>query len=258
MMGSVPDPTTATASTPQAPSERPAAPRSRRGRHWSFWAGLALVVVGALVLGWIAWQTWGTNLVSDRRQREVLGQLERAWDRPADGSSDGPRADGDGTVRTAYGQAGAVLRIPALGEDYAVPVIEGVGDEALASGIGHFEDSAEPGARGNYALAGHRVTHGEPLRDMPDLEVGDEVVVETRDRIFTYVLDSAGDDLRVPFTAGWVLGERPRNPDPEGVGPVTDSARLLTLTTCAELFHTDDRLVAFGHLVSVDRRGTSG
>jgi len=26
-------------------------------------------------------------------------------------------------------------------------------------------------------------------------------------------------------------------------------------TTCAELFHTDERLVAFGHLVSVDSRG---
>ena len=25
--------------------------------------------------------------------------------------------------------------------------------------------------------------------------------------------------------------------------------RLLTLVTCAELFHTDDRMVAFGHLV---------
>jgi len=64
--------------------------------------------------------------------------------------------------------------------------------------------------------------------------------------------------LRVPFTAGWVLGQRPRNPDPDGVGPTPYSRRLLTLTTCAELFHTDDRLVAFGHLVSVDRRVVPG
>ncbi|WP_297626517.1 hypothetical protein [Nocardioides sp.] len=33
--------------------------------------------------------------------------------------------------------------------------------------------------------------------------------------------------------------------------PVQEAGqRLLTLTTCSELFHADDRLVAFGHLAS--------
>ena len=31
--------------------------------------------------------------------------------------------------------------------------------------------------------------------------------------------------------------------------------RLITLTTCSELFHTDDRMIAFGHLVSTVRKG---
>ncbi len=97
--------------------------------------------------------------------------------------------------------------MPAFGEDYAVPLLEGVDDDALASGLGHFPDAADPGAVGNFALAGHRVTHGEPLRDLPGLRVGDEVVVETRDAVYTYVLDTGGEDLRVPFTAGWVVGD---------------------------------------------------
>jgi sortase A len=33
-----------------------------------------------------------------------------------------------------------------------------------------------------------------------------------------------------------------------------EGQRLLTLTTCAELFHTDDRMVAFGHLVETEPR----
>jgi hypothetical protein len=33
-------------------------------------------------------------------------------------------------------------------------------------------------------LAGHRNTHGEPLRNMPDLQPGDRVVVETRTTVF--------------------------------------------------------------------------
>jgi sortase A len=30
--------------------------------------------------------------------------------------------------------------------------------------------------------------------------------------------------------------------------------RLITLTTCSELFHTDNRMIAFGHLVSTTGR----
>jgi sortase A len=86
---------------------------------------------------------------------------------------------------------------------------------------------------------------------MPELRPGDRVEVETRQAVYTYVLDTDPNDLVVPFTAGWVLQAFPVNPD-GGVGPdPADGTRLITLTTCSELFHTDDRMVAFGHLSSV-------
>ncbi len=224
---------------------RRSARRRDRGRAWSFWLGLGLVLAGLGVLGWIGWQLFATNIISERRHDRTVARLEEEWAEP--------RGEAAEAVETDQGEAFAIVRIPAFGRDYAVPVIEGVGDDALASGIGHFSTSAGPGAVGNYALAGHRITHGEPLRDLPDLVPGDEVVVETRDAVYTYVLDTGGESLRVPFTAGWVVEELPVNPD-GGVGPVEGADRLLTLTTCAELFHTDDRLVAFGHLQSVERR----
>lgn len=115
---------------------------------------------------------------------------------------------------------------------------------------------AEPGQVDNLVIAGHRITHGEPLRDMPDLEPGDEVLVETADSVYTCVLDTGGDDLTVDVDADWVLTPAPVNPD-GGVQPPTGGEpgqRLLTLVTCAELFHTDDRLVAFGHLVDTRPR----
>jgi sortase A len=218
--------------------------RARRPRRsWAFWLGLGLVLSGLSLLGWVGWQLYGTNIVSQQRHQETVEQLHQTWDDPAGGTD----------VETDQGRADAVLRVPALGDDYAVPILQGVEDDALASGLGHFEDSAQPGEVGNYALAGHRVTHGEPLRDMPELEAGDELVVETRDAVYTYVLDTGGEDLRVPFTAGWVVAPAPVNPG-GGVGPDPGAERLITLTTCAELFHTDDRLVAFGHLASVERR----
>ena len=153
-------------------------------------------------------------------------------------------------VDTDHGRVSAIVRIPRFGDDYAVPVLEGIGDDVLAAGFGRFTDGAD-GRRARQLRSGRApVTHGEPLRAMPDLAPGDEVVVETERWTYTYVLDTGGDDLSVPFTAGWVLDEVPTNPA-GGVQPAQEAGqRLLTLTTCSELFHTDDRLVAFGHLAS--------
>ena len=103
---------------------------------------------------------------------------------------------------------------------------------------------------GNYALAGHRVTHGEPLRRMPDLQPGDQVVVETVNATYVYRLDTDPEALIVPFTGTWVLDPLPKNPDAGGPEPLQKKRqRLITLTTCSEIFHTDNRMIAFGHLV---------
>ena len=148
------------------------------------------------------------------------------------------------------GDASALLRIPRFGRSYMVPVIEGVAREDLTRGIGHFVDSADPGRVGNYALAGHRVTHGEPLRRMPELRPGDKVVVETVTAEHVYRIDTDPEDLVVPFTSTWVLDPLPKNPQAGGPQPAQKKGqRLITLTTCSEIFHTDDRMIAFGHLV---------
>ena len=223
-------------------------PRARRGV--TFWVGLGLVAAGLGLLGYVAWQFLGTNIVSERRQREAVAQLEREWRNPAPAGQTQPGSSDGGTVRPVrLGEAMALIRIPRFGEDYVMPILEGVGDDALSRGFGHFEDAAGPGEKGNFALAAHRVTHGEPLRDMPLLRPGDEVVVETREAVYTYVLDTDPNELVVTFEDVWVVAPEPENPDPSGVQPA-DDPRLITLTTCAELFHTDDRMIAFGHLES--------
>lgn len=205
----------------------------------------ALMVLAGLVLGgYVAWQVWGTSWQSERRHTALVDEATKQW----------AAADASPKISTAYGDVTAVVRIPAFGADYAVPLLEGVSDEALASGFGHLPGTAAAGARGNFAIAAHRITHGEPLRDMPALAAGDEIVVETAQATYTYVLDTAGDALEVPFTASWVLADLPANPDGDVQPAQEEGQRLLTLTTCSELFHTDDRLVAFGHLVGTEPR----
>ena len=223
----------------------PGRPRRRRVR----WLGLLLIAAGVGVLGYVAWQFWGTTWLSHRTQERIVTEVEEDWARE-------PGGTGDGAVTVPEGEASALVRVPRFGDDYVVPVLEGTTDDVLSAGYGHFADTAAPGRVGNYALAAHRITHGEPLRAMPDLEVGDEVVVETRTTTYTYELTSAGDGLTVPFTAGWVVDALPDNPEPGGVEPAQEAGqRLITLTTCSELFHTDDRLVAFGVLVDREPRG---
>ena len=212
-------------------------------------AGWLLITVGLVLIGYVLWQFYGTNVVAHQRQDRLRSQIEQQWRDGADPEvTVGGGLSGGGPRHSVH--ADALIRIPRFGDDYVVPVLEGTDDAVLAAGFGHFTDTAAAGAVGNYALAAHRVTHGEPLRGMPDLQRGDEVIVETRTTTYTYVLDTGGSEVTVPFTAGWVLDPVPHNPD-GGVEPSQKAGqRLITLTTCSELFHTDDRLIAFGHLVS--------
>lgn len=234
---------TSTATLADPPATPPAAPRRRRGPLW--WVGIVLVLAGLVLLGWFGWQMWGTNWTSKAHQREIATALEDDW-------RSGVGLD---PAHVPVGEASALIRIPAFGKEYVVPVLEGTTDSILARGYGHFERTAHPGEVGNYAVAAHRVTHGEPLRRMPELRPGDQVIVETADATYTYVLDTDPNDLVVPFTANWVIQAFPKNPDAGGPQPLQGPGqRIITLTTCSELFHTDNRMIAFGHLVSQEAK----
>jgi sortase A len=235
---------------PDHQTDRETQPKPKRSgfRRITFWTGVGLILAGLGLLAYVAWQLWGTNWISKRHQREITSNLQEDW------------AAGEGCdTYCPHGQASALIRIPKFGKKYVVPVLEGTSQDILARGFGHFEDTANPGpvpagTPANYVLAGHRVTHGEPLRHMPDLRPGDKVIVETRKFTYTYVLDTNPNDLVIPFTGTWVLDAIPHNPDPNGVNPNTKYKKLITLTTCSEIFHTDNRMIAFGHLVNTVRK----
>ncbi len=226
--------------------ERPPA-QPKRGRGLSFWIGTGLIVAGLAVLAYVAWQFFGTNVVAHQKQQKIVEQTEKVW------KSSAASGSGTGSGDKLNG-ASALIRIPRFGKDYVMPVQEGVSESVLAEGYGHFDDTAKPGRVGNYALAAHRVTHGEPLRDMPKLRPGDKILVETKNKTYTYRLDTDPDKLIVTFKDVWVIDKLPKNPT-GGVEPAQrPGQRLITLTTCAELFHTDNRMIAFGHLVDTSPR----
>ena len=184
----------------QSPAARPRG--DRRSRTLTK-VGFALIVAGAAVLGYVGWELYGTTWLAQREQGRTVEATERLW------SSDGGRSASK-EKREQAKDVIALIRIPALGEEYVIPAYRGTDDDTLERGFGIFDDSPRPGAVGNFALGGHRITHGEPLREMPSLEAGDEIIVETADATYRYALDTAGDSRSVGTDAVWVT-ETPRS-----------------------------------------------
>ena len=212
-------------------------------------SGAALVAIGIAVLGYVAWQYVGTNVTAEHRRAATVERLQERWRGPSASRPIAAAASETPIPADAF----ALVRIPRFGDGYVVPVRQGVGTDALDGGLGHFDRSVGPGRVGNFALAGHRVTHGQPLRDVDSLRPGDHVLVETARATYTYRIDTDPHALVVGDDAGWVVTGAPHNPDSDGTGP-DDAPALLTLVTCAELFHTDERTVVFGHLVGTTAR----
>jgi sortase A len=215
--------------------------RSRRRPSALTVVGLVLLLGGIGCLGWVAYQYFGTDVVSRRAFDTGRQDLRQRWQQPT-ATPSGPA--GRTEPAPLPGDAMALLRIPAFGPDYEIPVLEGTDLDVLAEGVGHYPGTAAPGQLGNFAVAGHRVTHGEPFARLLELEPGDEVVVETRTAVYTYVLDEPPRNLTVADTATWVLDPVPGQPEAK------PTRALLTLTTCQDLFRSPDRSVGFGHLQS--------
>ena len=78
------------------------------------------------------------------------------------------------------------IQIPAIGVDG--PVVEGDDWESLKQGAGHHVGSVNPGERGNCIISAHNDIFGELFRDLPDLDLDDEVFVHTASRVYRYVV----------------------------------------------------------------------
>lgn len=132
-----------------------------------------------------------------------------------------------------------MLFIPKIGV-WGVPIVAGVDERALASGVGRYPSAPAPGQPGNFALAGHRTANGEPFADIDDLEAGDIVVVRTRHATFRYRLI---DDVVVKPDKTWVIGDVTERLD------IAPESAVISLITCSPKWSTDKRWVWWGSLV---------
>jgi sortase A len=197
--------------------------------------GELLISAGLVLLLFCAYQLVWTNIAADRAQDKVTNTLREQWSRQ--GGSGSP-----GTIRLSksdFGKGFAFLHIPRLGRKYSVPIVQGVSLPDLSRGVGHYPKTAVPGEIGNFAVAGHRATNGEPFAHLDSVKVGDALVVETRNSWFSYVVDKV---RIVDPGAVWVLQPVPGKPAQQ------PTRQLITLTTCNPRWASTQRLIVFGHL----------
>ncbi|MBT2402641.1 class E sortase [Streptomyces sp. ISL-87] len=139
----------------------------------------------------------------------------------------------------------AVLRIPRLG--LVVPVAQGVDKRSVLDKgyAGHYPGTGQPGAQGNFALAGHRNTHGEPFRYINRLRAGDELIVDVRGRRYTYTVGKTLGETSERDTG--VIAPVPRSSVKPGEG-YSEPGAYITLTTCTPEYTSKYRLVVWGTL----------
>ncbi|GAA0663192.1 hypothetical protein GCM10010193_13200 [Kitasatospora atroaurantiaca] len=202
--------------------------------------GEVFITLGLVMLLFVSYQLWWTNVQADASADGTRSQLERQWSQAV--RQPAPTASGKPVAAFEPGKGFAILYIPKL--DLKYPIAEGTQkQQVLDKGlVGHYTGTAMPADRtGNFAIAAHRTTHGQPFRKIGQLVPGDKIVVETATAYYTY--EVAGGIPETPPSNVTVI-----QPVPKG-SPFTQPGRYITLTTCTPEFSARGRLIVFGKMV---------
>ena len=81
------------------------------------------------------------------------------------------------------------IQIPALAID--APIVQGDGWEQLKKGVGQHIGSVNPGQPGNLILTAHNDVFGEIFRYLDRLKRGDQIIVYTNQRSYTYTVSAS-------------------------------------------------------------------
>jgi sortase A len=239
--------------------------------------GQTLITLGLVVLLFVVYEVWITNIAADRNNHRNIAALHKEVDTVL-----GLPGDANSTI--PVGKSLGVLYMPRLGRDYAEAIVQGStvpDDSQLEQGTAHYGNTQLPGQKGNFAVAGHRVGKGEPFLNIDKLRSGDAVVVEAiatdpatkKKAVAWYVYRVMGiadgtntdpqtdkpDSVQVagqnPVSLpgrqiiepsdGDVLRPIPNHPDI----PVSSAVdKLMTMTTCHPKFTASHRMIVYSRL----------
>lgn len=142
--------------------------------------GIILIVIGIGIMGATIYMKYDTY----QKQNKLRKSFEQSMNNLVDDStSSDPKKELSPNEKPTGQQVEAIalLIIPKM--DLNVAVAEGVDMDILNYAIGHFPETAKPGQKGNFSLAGHRnFTHAEFFKNLDKLEKDDDIIVKTKDK----------------------------------------------------------------------------
>jgi sortase A len=200
--------------------------------------GELCVTAGVILLLFIAYLFWGTAWRADSAQSSLSAQLNQEW--AHQGGTSGSSGQGS-VIDLVTGEPFAFIEIPAFGKNWKFTIIQGTALAQLNVSPGHVPGTQLPGQLGNFAVAGHRVTAGNPFWSLPSMRAGDVVDVETIAGTYEYVV--TGKPQWVAPGDSAVLAPVPGHP---GQAP---SRRMITLITCDPPWSGTSRVIVTGVLV---------
>lgn len=184
-----------------------------------------LIVIGISLIGYIAYSKYESSKDQDKMKTEFYNIIHKSADKDKGKDKD---SKAENTDKYEGPKPIALLKIPKINVE--VGVAEGTSDYVLRYAAGHFEKTALPGQKGNFAVAGHRnLVYADYFADLDKLTKGDKVIVSTKDGDYTYIVEK-----------NFIV-----SPDHSEVLNKTDDATI-TMVTCT--FGAKNRIIVTGKL----------
>ncbi len=142
--------------------------------------GVALIVLGSLLLGFIAYVVT-VSPVTHARDQGILSEELRF--QLANSTSPVSQTDSDGEL-LALGTPVALLEIPSIA--LRTVVVEGTTSTVLQSGPGHRRDTVMPGQQGSSVIFGRQAAFGAVFSHLGSVEQGDRIRVTTGQGVASY------------------------------------------------------------------------
>ncbi len=182
--------------------------------------GLILIVVGISIIVSIVYKKIDTS----KKQKELQNILEEVInEEPKEIST-----EEEEKLINGYKPI-ALMEIPSI--SLSQGIVEGISDDILQYYLGHFEGSAKPGEKGNFSVAGHKVSdYSEAFVNLYKVEIGDEILIKANKKEYVYEV-----------TDNFIV-----SPDNVEVLDNTDEATI-TLVTCT--VGAKERVIVKGNLI---------
>lgn len=191
--------------------------------------GLILIIVGLAIIASIVYK----KIETSNKQKELQNILEQVINEDKNELTE----EEEEKLINGYKPI-ALIEIPSI--SLSQGLVEGISDDVLQYYLGHFENSANPGEVGNFAVAGHRVSdYSEAFVNLYKVEIGDKINVKANKKEYIYEV-----------TENYIV-----SPDRVDVLDNTEDATI-TLVTCT--VGAKERVIVKGKLIETKDLKTGG